>query len=142
MTSKLSSGIGINGGNVNQGTKGRRYKAPIRTSIKQNLSITVVEKKRTRDDIRVRASISSSQSIRSSLSCTIPVAISTVLQFWTISSHMPGVTTFITCPSLLILIVVVGVDPAISDSMTIPLSFSTLGCILSSVMVIALGAQR
>nr|GEY26779.1 putative reverse transcriptase domain-containing protein [Tanacetum cinerariifolium] len=32
-------------GNVNQGTKGGRYKAHIRTSIKQDFSVTVVEKK-------------------------------------------------------------------------------------------------
>ncbi|GKD49012.1 hypothetical protein Tco_1277988 [Tanacetum coccineum] len=147
MTSKLPSGTGIksmlkSGGNVNQGTKGVKYKAPIRTSIEQNCSITVVKKKRTRDDVRVRASISSSQSISSSLGCAIPVAISTVLQFWTIPPQMPGVTVFIAGPILLILIVVVGVDSAISGSMTIPLAFSTLGCTLSSVMVIALGAQR
>ncbi|GKF10318.1 hypothetical protein Tco_0048244 [Tanacetum coccineum] len=59
---------------------------------------------------------------------------------------MSGVTTFIACPSLLILvvvivIVVVGIDQTISGSMTIPLAFSTLGCTLSSMMVIALGAQ-
>ncbi|GKF80588.1 hypothetical protein Tco_0239190, partial [Tanacetum coccineum] len=93
-----------------------------------------------------RAKLSSSQSISSSLSCAIPVAISTVLQFWTIPSHMPGVTTFISCPSLLIrivvVVIVVSVDPTISGSMTIPLAFSILGCTLSSVMVIALGAQR
>ncbi|GKG15289.1 hypothetical protein Tco_0354889, partial [Tanacetum coccineum] len=129
---------------VNQGTKGIRYKAPIRTSIKQNCSITVVDEKRTCDDVRVWASISSSQSISSSLRCAIPVTIPTVLQFWAIFLHMLGVTTFIACPSLLILvvvvIVVVGIDPTISGSMAIPLAFSTLGCTLPSVMVIALGA--
>ncbi|GKG66384.1 hypothetical protein Tco_0698259, partial [Tanacetum coccineum] len=42
---------------------------------------------------------------------------------------MPGVTTFIACPSLLILVVVVvvvvvgvvGIDPTVSGSMAIPL---------------------
>ncbi|GJT77882.1 hypothetical protein Tco_1044607 [Tanacetum coccineum] len=133
------------GGNVNQGTKGIRHKAPIRSSIKQNYSITVVEKKRTRDDVRVRASISSSQSISSSLSCAIPVVIPTVLQFWAILLDVAGVTTFIACSSLLILlvvvIVVVGIDLIISGSMATPLAFSTLGCTLPSVVVIALGAQ-
>ncbi|GJT99175.1 hypothetical protein Tco_1094693 [Tanacetum coccineum] len=58
---------------------------------------------------------------------------------------MPGVTTFIACSSLLILvvaIVVVGIGPTISGSMAIPLAFSTLGCTLPSMVVIALGAQR
>ncbi|GKG57464.1 hypothetical protein Tco_0584890, partial [Tanacetum coccineum] len=58
---------------------------------------------------------------------------------------MPGVTTFIASSNLLILIVVVivivGIGPTISDSMDIPLAFSTLGCTLPSVMVVALGAQ-
>ncbi|GKG29403.1 hypothetical protein Tco_0416768, partial [Tanacetum coccineum] len=59
---------------------------------------------------------------------------------------MFGVTTFIACPSLLILVVVVvivavGIDQTISVSMTIPLAFSTFWCTLPSVMVIALGAQ-
>ncbi|GKG08983.1 hypothetical protein Tco_0334815, partial [Tanacetum coccineum] len=58
---------------------------------------------------------------------------------------MPGVTTFVACSSLLILvidvIVVVGIGLAINGSMAIPLAFSTLGCTLPSVMVVALGAQ-
>ncbi|GKG30919.1 hypothetical protein Tco_0423407, partial [Tanacetum coccineum] len=59
---------------------------------------------------------------------------------------MHGVTTFIACPNLLILgvvvvIVVVGIDPTISGSMAIPLAFSTLGCTLPRVVVIALSAQ-
>ncbi|GKC96069.1 hypothetical protein Tco_1161511, partial [Tanacetum coccineum] len=53
---------------------------------------------------------------------------------------MPDVTTFIACSSLLIL-VVVGIGPTISGSIAIPLAFSTLGCTLPSVMVVALGAQ-
>ncbi|GKA47565.1 retrovirus-related pol polyprotein from transposon TNT 1-94 [Tanacetum coccineum] len=150
MTSKLPSGTDIKsmlkgcGGNVNQGTKGIRYKAPIRTSIKQNCSITVVEEKRTRDDVRVRASISSSQSISSSLSCAIPVVIPMVLQFWAILLDVAGVTTFIACSCLLILVVVVvvGIDPTIIGSMTIPLAVSTFGCTLPGVVVIAFGVQR
>ncbi|GJY68720.1 hypothetical protein Tco_0471702 [Tanacetum coccineum] len=149
MTSKLSSGTGIKsiGGNVNQGTKGIRYKAHIRTSIKQNV-LTVVEEKHTCDDVRFRDSISSSQSISSSLSCAILVAIPTVLQFWAILLDVSGVTTFIACSCLLILIVVVvvvivvGVDSTIIGSMTITLAVSTLGCTLFSVVVVALGAQR
>ncbi|GKF68941.1 hypothetical protein Tco_0198620, partial [Tanacetum coccineum] len=136
MTSKLPSGIGIKsiGGNVNQSTKGIRYKAPIRTSIKLNCSITVVEEKRTHDDVRVRASISSPQSISSSLSYAIPVVIPMVLQFWAILLDVAGVTTFIACSCLLILVVVVvvivviGIDPTIIVSMTIPLAVSTFGC--------------
>ncbi|GKG35613.1 hypothetical protein Tco_0440767, partial [Tanacetum coccineum] len=77
-----------------------------------------VEKKRTRDDVRVQASISYSQSISSSLSYAIPVAIPTVLQFWAILLYVPGVTTFIACSCLLIL--VIGIDPTIIGSMTIP----------------------
>nr|GEV22476.1 hypothetical protein [Tanacetum cinerariifolium] len=67
------------GGNVNQGTKGGRYKAPIRTSIKQDFSVTIVKKKRIRDDVRVWASIPSSQHISSSFSYAIPAAILTVI---------------------------------------------------------------
>ncbi|GKA12090.1 hypothetical protein Tco_0691636, partial [Tanacetum coccineum] len=130
------------GGNVNQDTKGIRYKAPIRTSIKQNYSITVVEEKRTRDNVRVWASISSSQSISSSLSCAIPAVIPTVLQFWEILLDVAGVTTFIACSCLLILVVVVGIDPTIIGSMTIPLAVSTFRCTLPGAVVIALGAQR
>ncbi|GJY69852.1 hypothetical protein Tco_0472834 [Tanacetum coccineum] len=133
------------GGHVNQGTKGSRYKAPIRTSIKQNYSITVVEKKHTRNDVRVWASISSSQSISSSLSYAIPASIPMVLQFWAILLDVSGIATFIACPCLLILVVVVivvGVDPIIIGSMNIPLVVSTLGCTFPSVVVVALGAQR
>ncbi|GJV94748.1 hypothetical protein Tco_1546325 [Tanacetum coccineum] len=69
-----------------------------------------------------------------------------VLQFWEILLDVAGVTIFIACPSLLILVFVVvsvvGIDPTISDSMAIPLAFSTLGCTLPSMVVIALGAQR
>ncbi|GKA81705.1 hypothetical protein Tco_0788397 [Tanacetum coccineum] len=104
----------------------------------------VVEKKCTRDEVRVRASISSSQSISSSLSyaipVAIPVAIPTVLQIWAVLLYVSSVTTFIACPCLLIL--VVGIDPTITGSMTIPLAVFTLGCTLPDVVVIALGVQR
>nr|GFC02695.1 hypothetical protein [Tanacetum cinerariifolium] len=132
------------GGNVNQGTKGGRYKAPIGTSIKQDFCITVVEKERTRDDVRVRASIPSSHHISSSLSYAIPFTIPMVLRLWTILLDVSCVTALIACSSLLISIVIVdvGIDPTIHGCMTIPLAFSTLGCTLPSVMVIALGAQR
>nr|GEU73151.1 hypothetical protein [Tanacetum cinerariifolium] len=114
-------------------------------SIKQDFSVTVVEKKRTRDDVKVRASILSSQHISSSLSYVIPAAIHTVLQFWAILLDVSCVTTLIACSSFLIyvviVVVVVGIDSTIRGSMTIPLAFSTLGCTLPSVMVIALGAQ-
>nr|GFC88131.1 hypothetical protein [Tanacetum cinerariifolium] len=138
MTSKLPCGTGISGGNVNQGTKGGRYKAPIRTSIKQDFSITVVEKEHTRDNVRVRASLSPSQRINSSLSYAFSAAIPMVLQFWAILLDVSCVTTFIACSSFLILfivIVVVSVDPTIRGSMTIPLAFSTLGCTLPNVVV-------
>nr|GFD25849.1 hypothetical protein [Tanacetum cinerariifolium] len=133
----------------NQGTKGGRYKAPIRTSIKQDFSVTVVEKKRTCDDVRVRASIPSSQHISYSLSYAIPAATPAVLQFWAIPLDVSYVTTLIACSSFLIyvvivvvvvVVVVVGIDRTICGSMIIPLAFSTLGCTLPSVMVIALGA--
>ncbi|GKE14068.1 hypothetical protein Tco_1421645 [Tanacetum coccineum] len=59
---------------------------------------------------------------------------------------MSDVTTFIACPNFLILvvfvvIVAVGIDPTISGSMAIPLTFFTLRCTLPCVVVIALGAQ-
>ncbi|GJR82607.1 hypothetical protein Tco_0153392, partial [Tanacetum coccineum] len=71
--------------------------------------------------------------------------IPTVLQFWAILLDVSGVTTFIACSCLLILVVfvvVVGIDPTIIGSMTIPLAVSTLRCTLSGVVVVALGAQR
>nr|GFB77500.1 hypothetical protein [Tanacetum cinerariifolium] len=114
--------------------------------IKQDFSVTVVEKERTRDKVRVRVSLSPSQRINSSLSYAISAAIPMVLQFWAILLDVPCVTTFIACSSFLILVivivVVVSIDPTIRGSMTIPLAFSTLGCTLPSVVVIALGAQR
>ncbi|GJV42470.1 hypothetical protein Tco_1420910, partial [Tanacetum coccineum] len=83
----------------------------------------------------------------SSLSCAIPVAILTVLLFWAILLDVSGVTTFIACSCLLIpivvvfvVVIVVGVDPKIIGSMTIPLAVSTLGCTLPGVVVVALGA--
>ncbi|GJV48430.1 hypothetical protein Tco_1438642 [Tanacetum coccineum] len=95
------------------------------------------------DDVRVRDSISSSQSIRSSLSCAIPVSIPTVLQFWAILLYVSGVTTFIACSCLLIfVVVVVGIDLTIIGCMTIPLVVSTLRCTLPGVVVITIGAQR
>nr|GFC95840.1 hypothetical protein [Tanacetum cinerariifolium] len=135
------------GGNVNQGNKGGRYKAPISTNIKQDFSVTVVEKERIRDNVRVRASLSPSQRINSSLSYAFSAAIPMVLQFWAILLDVSCVTTFIACSSFLILVivifvVVVGIDPTIRGSVTIPLAFSTLGCTLPSVVVIALGAHR
>nr|GEW17494.1 hypothetical protein [Tanacetum cinerariifolium] len=131
------------GGNVNQGTKGGRYKAPIHTSIKRDCSIMVVEKKCTHDDVRVWASISSSQSIGLSLHYAIPVSIFAVLQFGEILFDVSGVTTFIACSCLLILVVVVvvviiGIDSTIIGRMTIPLTVSTLGGTLPGVVVIAL----
>nr|GFA63057.1 reverse transcriptase domain-containing protein [Tanacetum cinerariifolium] len=80
-----------------------------------------VKKKRTRDDVKVWASISSSQSISSSLSYAIPIAILMVLQFWAIPLYI--------------------IEPTITGSMTIPLAVFTLGCTLLDVVVITLGAQ-
>ncbi|GJY47863.1 hypothetical protein Tco_0437819 [Tanacetum coccineum] len=42
---------------------------------------------------------------------------------------------------VVVAIVVIGIDSTISGSMAIPLAFSTLGCTLPSMVVIALGAQ-
>ncbi|GJT31934.1 hypothetical protein Tco_0922353 [Tanacetum coccineum] len=92
------------------------------TGIKQIVSLSVVEKKSTVYDVRIHFGPQ-------------------------IFLDVAGVTTFIACSSLLILVVVVaivviGIDPTISGSMAIPLAFSTLGCTLPSMVVIALGAQR